>query len=361
MCSTAFGFLPANAGLRVPLAKHEKSGVCIGPPNLLRYPVRTSRDARLRVRGTIVCQYQAQKRVIDLRPVQQRPSVQEYVVAPGTSFSFDDSDPLKHGYAHRGLGVNVLKENLLHNSHFQTQLFAERERSLLLIIHGMHTSGKSACIKRVMTGMDPSGMHVIHFGEKSQVEKKHDFLWRPHMNVPPKGFLGIWNRSHYEDVVTARVKGEVDRSTWIERYAMINAFEKILSLNGTKVVKVLLNITEDEQLSRLGLEALLPLKAWNVSPADYEQRIRWAEYAEAWEDAISATSTDYAPWYVVPANEKWARNAIVSDILASSFRSMQLRYPSRVFRARRLVKRITKQYQKAGLIRGKVKRKVKVK
>mmetsp|Transcript_2460 Transcript_2460/g.4326 ORF Transcript_2460/g.4326 Transcript_2460/m.4326 type:complete len:355 (-) Transcript_2460:1714-2778(-) len=311
----------------------------------------------------ISMQYSRRNRSVNLTPVAPRPDLSRVIIPPGTRLSLDDFNPNKHHYPMRLHGLRVLKENIQFNSHFQTQLYAESQRSLLLIIHGMHTSGKSATIKRIITGMDPSALQFTHFSSTpSPIESKHDFLWRAHMRVPPKGHIGLWNKSHYEDVTAARVNGALSESAWTQRYEMINAFEKILALNGTKIVKIFLHISEDEQLSRLGMDALLPLKAWNTAVSDVEmERARWFEYMESWEDAISATSTDYAPWHVVPSNEKWARNAIVSEILSSSFRSMNLKYPSRVFRARRLVKRITKQYQKAGLIRGKVKRLVKVK
>jgi len=292
---------------------------------------------------------------------EERPNIKELLVPPGERFTFDDVDPNNTMFLTRPSGIKILRENIQINQKYQAQLYAEHQRSLLVIVQGMNTSGKSTCMKRVLTSMDPAGIQVTHFEEPSELEKAHDFLWRIHAKIPPKGYIGTWIRSHYEDVTTARVIGELTQQEWKTRYEMINAFEKILALNGTKIVKVFLHISDDEQLSRLGMNALLPLKAWNVRPEDFDQRVHWLEYMESWEDALSSTSTDYAPWYVIPSNEKWVRNALVSEVIHQALRQMQPEYPGKVFNAYRLVKRMKKQYAAEGLIGSKTVRKKKVK
>ncbi|KAA8498926.1 hypothetical protein FVE85_6511 [Porphyridium purpureum] len=311
--------------------------------------------------GTICMARNARYTGVDALPefTAPHPSVEPYrvVCPPGTEQRLDLSsgryDPSQvTPVADRTEALRVLRENALLAARLQNRLFAEHERSLLLIVHGMHTSGKSTVIKRVLAGLHPAGIHVAHFGVPTQEEREHDFLWRVHAQIPPRGFIGAWVRSHYEDVVTARVQGTVSERELRERFEMINAFERILSLNGMHVVKVLLHISQDEQLARLGLNSVMPLKAWNVKPQDFSRGALWLQYEEAWEDAITRTATEQAPWYVVPSNEKWARNAIVSEILAQNLLLMDPQYPTNPFKAQQLVKRLKKEYVKAGLIGG---------
>ncbi len=191
----------------------------------------------------------------------------------------------------------------------------------------MDTGGKDGALKALCFGLNPAGLEVARFKAPTQAELDHDFLWRAHKVTPTKGMIGIWNRSHYEDVLIVRVHKLVPKKVWKARYDQINRFEEILSKNGTTILKFMLHISKDEQRKRLEARIENPKKRWKFSPADLKERGLWDDYQGAYEDAINCCATDYAPWYVVPANHKWARNLAIVEVVSRALRKMNPRYP----------------------------------
>jgi PPK2 family polyphosphate:nucleotide phosphotransferase len=198
----------------------------------------------------------------------------------------------------------------LHN-----RLWAEARRSVLLVLQGMDASGKDGTIRRVLTGLNPQGCAVVNFKEPTTLDFAHDYLWRIHANTPARGILGVWNRSHYEDVVTARCIGAIDDRQVRRRHRHIRGFERMLVDEGCSVVKVFLHISKDEQRARLQARIDDPTKNWKFRHSDVEARKHWDEYQARYEEAISATSTSWAPWYVVPGDHKWVRDVAVASLL----------------------------------------------
>ncbi|MEO6628438.1 MAG: polyphosphate kinase 2 family protein [Aquihabitans sp.] len=209
----------------------------------------------------------------------------------------------------------------------QNRFWAERRRSLLVVLQAMDAGGKDGTIRKVFTGVNPQGVKVASFKAPSPSELDHDFLWRIHREVPGKGEIGIFNRSHYEDVLIARVNDLVPRKVWKKRYGLIRDFEKNLTAGGTTVVKIFLHISKDEQAERFKERLEQPEKRWKFSSADLEVREKWDQYQVAYADAIGQTSTRSSPWYVVPADKKYFRNWAVLQILLATFRDLDPNYP----------------------------------
>ncbi len=209
----------------------------------------------------------------------------------------------------------------------QERLYANATRSLLIVLQGMDTSGKDGTIKSVMSGVNPQGCKVVGFKGPSKDELAHDFLWRVHREVPPKGYIGIFNRSHYEDVLITRVHGWVSDKVVKRRFDQIKEFEELLTENGTAILKLFLHISKDEQKERLEARIADPEKRWKWNSGDLEERKLWENYLKAFEDVISATSTDCAPWYIVPANRKWYRNLVVAERIVNVLEDMKLKTP----------------------------------
>jgi PPK2 family polyphosphate:nucleotide phosphotransferase len=209
----------------------------------------------------------------------------------------------------------------------QERLYANATRSLLVVLQGMDTSGKDGTIKSVMSGVNPQGCKVVAFKAPSKDELAHDFLWRVHREVPPNGYIGIFNRSHYEDVLITRVHGWVSDKVVKRRFDQIKEFEELLTENGTTILKFFLHISKEEQKERLEARIADPEKRWKWNSGDLEERKLWVEYLKAFEDVISATSTEEAPWYIVPANRKWYRNLVVADRVVNALEAMNLKTP----------------------------------
>lgn len=230
-----------------------------------------------------------------------------------------------------GLNKEVAGEYLARNverlSVLQYQLYAESKRSVLVVLQGIDAGGKDGTIRNVMTGMNPQGVRVVPFKIPEGDEKRHDYLWRVHKAVPEFGEIGIFNRSHYEEVLVVRVHDLVPRSVWSERYEQINQFEAMLAANGTRIVKFMLYISKDEQAKRFHERLDDPAKRWKFSMADVKEREHWDAYIDAYEEMLERCSTKAAPWYLIPANKKWFRNLAVSQILADTMEDMKLAYP----------------------------------
>jgi PPK2 family polyphosphate:nucleotide phosphotransferase len=210
----------------------------------------------------------------------------------------------------------------LHN-----RLWAEAKRSIVLVLQGMDAAGKDGTIRRVLTGLNPQGCSVTNFKVPTDVALAHDYLWRVHNAMPARGILGVFNRSHYEDVVAARIIGVVDEKQCEQRYHHIREFERMLRDEGTTMVKVFLHISKDEQRRRLQERIDDPAKNWKFHRSDLEVRARWDEYQQVYEEAITATSTDWAPWHVVPADHKSVRDVAVAEALLEVFERLDPEIP----------------------------------
>jgi PPK2 family polyphosphate:nucleotide phosphotransferase len=224
--------------------------------------------------------------------------------------------------ARKELATLVEQLSLLHN-----RLYAEDKRSLLLVLQGLDTSGKDGTIKSVLTGVNPQGCRIVSFKEPNATELAHDYLWRIHAACPQRGEIGIFNRSHYEDVVTVRVRGLVPKKVWGRRQRHIRAFERLLVDEGTTVVKVFLHISREEQGKRLRERVANPEKAWKFRRGDLDDRACWDDFMSAYDDVIGKTSTEWAPWYVVPADHNWVRNVLVAQILVDALRRIDPQLP----------------------------------
>ena len=220
-----------------------------------------------------------------------------------------------------------LDRQLARLADLQDRLWAEAKRSVLVVLQGIDAAGKDGTINKVMEAFNPQGCPVTSFKVPSADELAHDYLWRVHRAVPRKGEIGIFNRSHYEDVLVVRVHGLVPRAVWSRRYEQINAFERHLAENGTTIVKFFLAIDRDEQRERFQARFDDPTKRWKFSMGDLAERERWDDYQAAFDEALSTTSTAAAPWYVIPANRKWFRNLAVATILADTIAGLKPAYP----------------------------------
>lgn len=209
----------------------------------------------------------------------------------------------------------------------QQRLFAESAHALLLVLQGMDAAGKGGTIRSALTGINPAGVEVANFGVPTEEERDHDFLWRVHQHTPPKGIIGIFDRSHYEDVLVVRVKGLVPEPVWRRRYGHIRDFERLLTDEGTHVVKIFLHLSADEQRERLQDRLDSPDERWKFRAGDLDDRKLWDDYMAAFTDALTETSTADAPWYVVPADRKWVRNRVVTRILRHHLERIDPQYP----------------------------------
>jgi PPK2 family polyphosphate:nucleotide phosphotransferase len=239
-----------------------------------------------------------------------------------------DFDPdLTGQYKDKQEAKAVVKKNNDRMAELQEVLYAEGRHAVLIILQAMDAGGKDGTIKHVMSGVNPQGCRVTSFKAPTPEELSHDFLWRIHRHVPPRGYLGIFNRSHYEDVLIVRVHNLVPESVWRGRYEHINNFEKLLADSGVTILKFFLHISKDEQKQRLEKRLEDKNKNWKFNPDDLKERARWDEYVAAYEDAINNCNTPWAPWHIVPANKKWYRNLVISERIVEVMESLNMKYP----------------------------------
>jgi PPK2 family polyphosphate:nucleotide phosphotransferase len=252
-----------------------------------------------------------------------------FLVSPGEPARLETRDPhSKSGFeGGKKTGKAALAASRKRLADLQNRLWAQSSQSLLVVLQAIDTGGKDGTIKHVFTGVNPQGVHVRGFGVPSERERAHDYLWRIHRETPEDGAIAIFNRSHYEDVLVVRVKDLVPEEVWRRRYRHIAEFERMLTDEGTTVVKLFLHISKDEQRERLQARLDEPDKRWKFSRGDLDDRRLWDRYTDAFEEAITRTSTDYAPWYVIPADRKWYRNLVVSQILTETLDRMAPTYP----------------------------------
>jgi len=250
-------------------------------------------------------------------------------VSHGKKVDLSNYDPDHDFGSHKEAAKAELEKLQVEIGELQARLYAQNNQTLLVMLQGMDASGKDGVTKHVFAGVNPQGMHIISFKAPTPQELAQDYLWRVHAACPPKGKIGVFNRSQYEDVLIVRVNGWIDAETCQRRYAQINAFEQLLSENGTRILKFMLNISKDEQKERLIDRLNSPDEYWKFSAGDLPVRAQWDEYMKAYEDALSACSTDHAPWYVVPSNRKWARNLIIARTVVETLKDMNPQYPPR--------------------------------
>lgn len=224
-------------------------------------------------------------------------------------------------------GQELFYKHLHEIDELQTRLYAEAKHRFLVVFQAMDTGGKDGTIRSVFNPMDPQGIRVCSFKKPSKDQLAHDFLWRIHQHVPRDGEAVIFNRSHYEDIVAVRARNIYPEERWSKRYDHIINFEKMLADEGTKIVKIFLHISKDEQKERLQARLDRPEKNWKFNPADLDDRKLWADYMNIYSDVIGQTTTEQNPWYVVPADRKWYRNLIVSQIIIDALNSLNMEYP----------------------------------
>ncbi len=252
-----------------------------------------------------------------------------YKLRPGTRIRLDRLDP-DDTSGFDGAKGDSRKELDLQSQRLgelQELLYAEHKHSILVVLQGMDSAGKDGTIRHVFEGVNPQGVRVASFKQPSVNELDHDFLWRVHAQVPVRGEMVLFNRSHYEDVLITRVHGLITRAEAVRRFHAINEFERELAEEGTTILKFFLHISRGEQKQRLTERLRDPTKYWKFREADLQERRRWTDYGRAYEAVLSHTSTKWAPWYVVPANRKWFRDLVVSSVLVRTLEELRMRYP----------------------------------
>lgn len=250
------------------------------------------------------------------------------LVAPGSAADLDQRDPRDTlGLPDKDAAKEKLAVLLEELSSLQERLYAEGKRSVLLILQGLDASGKDGTIRRVFTGVNPQGCRVTSFKAPTPIELAQDFLWRVHAECPAHGMIGVFNRSHYEDVVTVRVLGLAPEEVWGPRPSRIIQFERLLANEGTTVLKCFLHVSAEEQRERFAERLSDPAKRWKYNPGDEETSRRFAEYTAAYEAVLTATSTEWAPWHVIPADRNWVRNLVVATVLVEALRRLDPRFP----------------------------------
>ncbi len=253
-------------------------------------------------------------------------------VKPGRKVALSDYDTdATPGYKQKPDTDGDLEKSTSKLAELQYRLYAENKRALLIVLQAMDTGGKDGTIRHVMSGLTPTGCVVKSSKVPTDEELSHDYLWRIHHAVPPRGEFGIFNRSHYEDVIVVRVHDLVPRSVWEKRYDEINAFERHLVQNDVTILKFFLHISKEEQKRRIQERIRDPERRWKLTPSDFKERKHWAEYQRAYEDAISKCSTKWAPWYIIPADKKWFRSLAVSRIMIETLESMKMKFPKASF------------------------------
>jgi PPK2 family polyphosphate:nucleotide phosphotransferase len=262
------------------------------------------------------------------------------IVPPGKKIRLADFDPAHTGkYKEKDEAHGKLEADIARLAEYQDVLYAQDSQALLIIFQALDAAGKDSTIKHVMSGVNPQGTDVHSFKAPSMEELDHDFLWRHYKALPERGRIGIFNRSHYEEVLTVRVHPEfldaqrlppqaAKKDIWQKRFDQINEFERHLVNNGTEILKFFLNVSQDEQRKRFLARLQKPDKRWKFSSGDLKERGHWNDYQKAFEEVFNHTSTSWAPWYIIPADHKWFTHVAVADIINSKLKSMQLKYPT---------------------------------
>lgn len=253
----------------------------------------------------------------------------KFAIEPGARVNMSEIEASYHGtYEAREQAIPEIRFYAHKLDQLQYSMYAEKKHSLLVILQGLDAGGKDGAARHIMTSMNPAGCRIINFKTPSRTELDHDFLWRAHAQVPAKGEVAIFNRSHYEDVLVVRVHRQIDAEACWNRYGLINDFERLLvSENRTTVLKFLLHISKEEQLARFKQRLDDPSRRWKISESDYKERQYWDQYIQAFEDMLRKTSTRHAPWYVIPSNNRWYRDLVISQIVVRTLENLGMRAP----------------------------------
>lgn len=257
-------------------------------------------------------------------------ALEKYLVKPGSKVDLRKIDAAdRHLYGDGGKEESLKSFDILQDDLqlLQKLLYAQNKHRILVVLQAMDTGGKDGCIKHVFSRIDPQGIHVRSFKKPSEEELARDFLWRIHDKVPRNGELVVFNRSHYEDIIAVKVKKLFPEKVWKQRFRHVVDFERMLTEEGTTIVKIYLHITREEQKERLESRLVNPDKHWKFNPDDLKDRALWTDFMETYEDLLSKTSTDQAPWYVVPANRKWYRNLVVARIMVDTMKRLNMTFP----------------------------------
>jgi PPK2 family polyphosphate:nucleotide phosphotransferase len=255
-----------------------------------------------------------------------------FLIKPHTNVKLSDLPTASHpGYRDETSANAVLVSHRQQLDDLQNVFYADQSKALLIVLQGMDTAGKDGTIRHIFSGINPQGCDVASFKVPTPLESRHDFLWRCHEKVPPRGMIGIFNRSHYEDVLAPVVHDQISAKVARKRMDDINEWERTLSDNGVVILKFFLHISHAEQTRRLQARIDTPDKHWKLSPADFAERVYWANYCAAYEDVLRHTSHKHAPWFVIPSDHKWFRNVAISTILADALKSLKLSYPKPTF------------------------------
>ena len=255
--------------------------------------------------------------------------LKKLIAEPGSKIRLKRFDPGYHDkHESHKAALPEIQENLQKMEELQYRMYAENKHSLLIVLQGLDAAGKDGVVRHVLTGMNPSGCVAVNFKQPTAQDLAHDFLWRVHPHVPARGSVAIFNRSHYEDVLVARVHGLVPEKVWSKRYDQINDFEQLISTeNNTTILKFFLHISKDEQLARFKKRLDDPARQWKISESDYKEREYWDDYIEAFEDVLTKTSTKHAPWFIIPSNHKWFRDLAISQIIVREMEAMGMQFP----------------------------------
>jgi PPK2 family polyphosphate:nucleotide phosphotransferase len=255
--------------------------------------------------------------------------LKKLIVKPDSKIRLKHFDPDYHGkHESRESALPEIQKNLQKMEQLQYLMYAENKHSLLLVLQGLDAAGKDGVVRHVLTGMNPEGCVSVNFKQPTKEELAHDFLWRVHPHVPGKGSVVIFNRSHYEDVLVARVHKLVSEKVWSKRYDQINDFEQLIATeNNTTILKFFLHISKQEQLERFKKRLDDPARQWKISDSDYKERDYWKDYTEAFEDVLTRTSTEHAPWFIIPSNHKWFRDLAISQIITRAMEEMNMQTP----------------------------------
>lgn len=255
--------------------------------------------------------------------------MEQYQVTPGSRVQLDKWDPEDlSGFSGDKDAAEERLDNLTKElEDLQELLYAEHRHKLLIVLQATDTGGKDGVIRHVFEGVNPQGVRVANFKVPTPEELDHDYLWRVHRQTPGKGEIVIFNRSHYEDVLVVRVHTLVPEAVWSRRYDHINNFERMLADEGTTIFKFFLHIDKAEQKQRLEARRDDPTKQWKFNPGDLKERALWKDYQRAYEDVLSKTSTDWAPWYLIPSNRKWYRNLAIATLLVAGLKALNMSYP----------------------------------
>lgn len=253
----------------------------------------------------------------------------QFIVKPRAEIRLKHFDPGYHGkHESHKKALSQIQENLQKMEQLQYRMYAENKHSLLIVLQGLDAAGKDGVVRHVLTGMNPAGCVSVNFKEPTKEDLAHDFLWRVHPHVPARGSVAIFNRSHYEDVLVVKVHRLAPEKVWSKRYDEINQFERLIATqNNTAILKFFLHISKEEQLARFKKRLDDPDRQWKISDTDYKERDYWSDYTRAFEDVLNKTSTDYAPWFIIPSNHKWFRDLAISQIIVRRIEDMDIQVP----------------------------------